>query len=202
MPLIPYPSVAHSSSRPGAVARTRHPPIQRSSLELTNPSRITHIAPATDDQITIDRAPSRWRLSLTFDLMRADSPMARAVQRFLAQMEDSDNYADFPLGARAPSWTGTTTISSISSNTITLASVPTGMAEGDFIRVGPRLAMIEDLAGALQQITIRPRPLGAAGETISPGTHWRGRLQGNAQYSAPSAGGFFGPVALNLIEVI
>ena len=202
MPLIAYPSVVRTypSGRP---SRTLFPPISGIDLRLANPSRITHLSPSTDDQVTIDRAPSRWRATVTYDAMRSGTPLATAFETFLARMEDTDNYADFPLGARAPSWTGTTTVSASAVNALRLASIPTGMAVGDFIRVGPRLGKIEALvSGAVNEITVLPRGIGAATETIGPGTHWRGRMAGGGQYSAPTREGILGPVTLDLIEVI
>ena len=204
MPLIPYPSATRQKiGTTGAANRiTEYPPIDGTTLALANPSRITHISPATDDQITIDRAPSRWRLGITFGEMITGSPIAQAFETFLARLEDSDNYADFPLGLRAPSWTGTSTITATAVNAITVASLPAGIADGDFVRVGGRLAKAESVAAALRQITLLPRPLGAVGDSFGPGTHWRGRMAGAAQYSVPTRNGMIGSVTLDLIEVI
>ena len=204
MPLIDYPSVVRTYPS-GKPSRTLTPPVNATDLRLVNPSRVTHISPATDDQITIDRAPSRWKLTITFGEMKSGSDLGNAFETFLALLEDTDNYADFPIGLRAPSWTGTTTISSIAGNALrTASSPPQGMKVGDFIRVGPRLGKIDALVtgGAGNEIGVLPRGLGAAGETISAGTHWRGRMAGAAQYSSPSSNGFIGPVTLDLNEVI
>ena len=176
-------------------------PINGTSLQLSNPSKVTHIVPATDDQITVRRAQDRWHYKVTVGEFMTGTQVANEFELFMAQMFNQENFADFPLGLRAPSWTASTTISSVSGNTITLASMPAAMQVGDFIRIGHRLAKVESMARALRQITVLPR-IGAVNETVTQGDAFRGRLRGTGAYEMPTQNGFVGPTTIDLIEVI
>lgn len=170
-------------------------------LYLDHPGRVVHTA-LNDDRAVIERQEPRWAMSITISPVQSNSELGRAMQSFLAQISDLNNFAEWPLGLRANrAYTSTTTIQSISGNALTLGSGGSGLAANQFLRIGTRLAMATSFAEAGNELVVTPN-VGVVGETVAPATTFRARLDGNGEYSAPSRNGLIGPITLKLKEVI
>ena len=198
MPLIPYPYVTETTGPPSGVnpapTARRQMPIEGVDLHLTSPGRVVHRA-LNDDRFIVDRSEDRWALSVTFGAEPPDQPLGAAHQRWLAKMHqlDIDNHSDIPIGNRAnATMTATLTVTAISGNTVTysVGATPANAvlpAAGQFVRIGARLAMVDEITTSTNQIVLMPLPDSAAvGQTITAGTHFRGRLPEGGEYGAPS----------------
>lgn len=211
MPLIPYPSISVTQGVGSNPPTSRKEmPIEGVDLHLTTPGRVVHRA-INDDRFIVDRSQSRWALSVTYGVEPPDQPLGIAHQRWLAQMHqlDLNNFSDVPIGNRAnATMTATLTITAISNNVVTYsvgatpanAVLPT---EGQFVRVGNRLAMVESITTSTNQIVLLPLPDDAqTGQTITAGTHMRSRLMGGGEYNAPSRNLLLEERTIEFAEVI
>lgn len=206
MPLINLPTVTtrlgpqdpNSGERPATTYRLG---IDGINLYLDHPGRVVHTA-LNDDRAVIERQAPRWAMELTIAAEHADSEMGFAIQNFMAQMSDLNNYAEWPLGMRAnTTYTSTTTIQSISGNALVLGSGGSGLAANQFLRIGTRLVMATSFADAGNQLIATPN-VGAVGDTVAPATTFRARLDGDGSYEMPSRNGLIGPFMVKLKEVI
>ena len=212
MALIEYPSVIEATApqsgvTPAPTAR-RYMPIEGVDLHLTSPGRVVHRA-INDDRFIVDRSEERWALSVTFGAEPPDGALGVAHQRWLAKMHqlDFDNFSDIPIGNRAnATMTATLTITAIAANTITYTSAPANAVlptAGQFVRIGTRLAMVDAITPTSNQIVLLPLPDSAAvGQTITAGTHFRGRLTESGEYNAASRNLLLEERTFQFMEVI
>lgn len=168
------------------------------TIELAHPGRVRLESPFTGDAVTVDRGNPRFTGEATIATVNAEA--ANPLDAFLSQLNDPKNFAELPLGSRASTFTATT-ISSVASNTLTLAALPSGLELHGYIRSGNRLYQVTSLAAASRQITVAPSGLLAASAAISQAQTIRARLSKPAK-TLPRAGGFAGPRRIAFSEAI
>ena len=115
-------------------------------------------------------------------------------------MSQHENITELPLGSRVSAFAGTTA-SSVASNTITLAALPSGLAANSYIRSGNRLYVVTSLVKTARQITVWPEGLIAASDPVDPAPTVRVRFTSKATRS-PRSGGFAGPWSVSVREAV
>ena len=168
-------------------------------LGTTWPGRITHTVPASGDEVVIDRGRPKYSGTVTIAETEVGED-SRAVEAWIAQMGQHENFTELPLESRASSFTATTA-SSVSGAVATLAALPSGLGVNAYVRSGSRLLQVVALAVSTREATLWPAGVVEAGDPISPAASVRIRLLGKTT-SAPSSGGFAGPWKLAWLEAV
>ena len=177
---------------------------ESTALGLIWPGQVAHASPFTGETQVLNRAAGIWRGTSRIPVAMDDAAR-RAVERFLASMDGRANWVELPINRPTMATADRPTISSSASSAAGLVTVFAGTDPaynpGDYLRVGPRLALV-DARTAARRYILRPQAVFATGGVVSPGLTVRARRASAAEVLSPGSPDFYGPWVFDWIEAI
>ena len=165
-------------------------------IQAVNPSQIVHELPNINSIQVFEQGYGTWLGSSTLGV-RYDG---KVVEGLLASMNGVSNVVEMPLLRDTISGSNVA-ITAATGNAYTLASRPTGIATGVYVRSGNRLFIVQSVTtGNTPLVTLWPYyPLGTS-DTLGPATTIRVRSRGAV--TMPRVRGWYGPWTFRWAEAV
>ena len=188
MALIPFPSGLS---------------FENESLGLVWPGQAALRSPFTAHTQVLTRGSGIWRGSAHFPPTTSEAER-RAIERFFARLEGQRNWTELPIDAPAPDTTDEPTVSSVTASDGSLVTELSGdpmYAAGDYLRVGDRLALVDERIEA-NRYRLLPQAVWTAGDAVKPGATVLARRASGSELLSPHSPDFHGPWIFDWIEAI
>lgn len=160
--------------------------------------QVQHEAIYSGRTLVVDSGAGRWAVLMRLGATATESE-ARAVEAWLAALSGAKNWSSVPF--RRGAIGGSTTVSSVASGTVTVASAAalSSIEVGRYLAIDSRIHIITAYAGSGNTISIWPDSVADAGDAVAAASNIRARLAGVPPASAYTAHGY-GPWVVQLVE--